>query len=394
MPQQDREPVDLDVADTEELLHGLAPEWGDLYRRSRPRIPFLSYEWTAACWEQVRRTGTRPFVMTCRIAGRLAALAPLYLRRRGPFRELRFIAERNSDYLGFLCSPEDPRLGGGLAAHLRRLRSWDLALLRPLSDACGHACPSPVAGLRSWQAEGPPGRFLTLPVSWEQLLSNGPSQVRHTRRWARKFAREGGSVEHFTGERAAEAFNDVLQIESRSWKARQGVSWAGSPSKRAFLQRAVETVPGVDVWLARQRDRSVAYLLNLSTPERVMVYRAAYDHEYRQRYPGGVLHYWAIHAAWESGVREYDFLNGEEAYKAGWTNEARRQRYLAIVSDGVRGRAAFAALVAPRWFLRRFKAVHWARAAARRRWEAVKALPARAMPALSGWRPGVRGGTS
>jgi len=363
--------VVTDIIDTDEQLHLLAPEWRRLYLESKPQNPFLSFEWTMACWTHARRRG-RPFVLTLRRGGRLVGLAPLYRRRRGPFRVLRFIGEKHSDHLGFLHARDQPGVASLLVKHLRQLGAWDVAFLRPLSDAYSDPYPVPLAGVRAGQVEGPPAPYLSLDRSWDELVAAGPGQLKHTGRWARKFSRDGGTIERLSGANSASAFEEVLQVEAKSWKAEQGFSWGASPARRELLRQALQTVEGLEVWLARLEGRPVAYLVNFVTPERVLFYQGSYDQAYRKYYAGGVLHCAAIRAACEAGLEEYGFLNGGEEYKSGWTTGVHRQRYLALVPDTLRGRAAFAAVVAPRWFLRQFRVAHAVRGLALRRWAAFR----------------------
>jgi len=366
------------LARSEEELHALAPEWRQLYKESSPQNPFLSYEWTAACL-RIRRMGT-PFVLTCRVGPRLAGLAPLYLQSKGPFRVLRFIAEWSSDYLGFLCAADRPHIAERMLACLERLHSsWDIAVLRPLCPAYGGGLTGPVpAGLRAAAVDGSHAPYLELGTDWNELMHAGTGQIAHTRRWTRRFEREGGKVERLSGGDAARVFDELLEIESHSWKAQKRISWRASLRKRELLRSALETMKDVEVWLARLNARSIAYLLNLVSRERVMFYQGAYDQAYRKYYPGGVLHYHAIHAAWSAGLREYDLLTGDERYKSEWTTGRHRQRYLTVIPDTVRGRAAFASLIAPRWFLRQFRAAHTARAVVRRGWASLRRSTGRA----------------
>jgi CelD/BcsL family acetyltransferase involved in cellulose biosynthesis len=112
----------------------------------------------------------------------------------------------------------------------------------------------------------------------------------------------------------------------------------------------------MELWAARVGGRLIAYLLNFVTPERVMYWQGAYHAEHRKRYAGGVLHFHAIRHACESGRSEYDFMLGTEEYKTGWTNAEHEQRYISLHPRTARGRLAFAALVAPRWCLRDYRA--------------------------------------
>src|SRR3954453_6744071 len=92
----------IQILRREAELEALQPEWSDLYEASADRNPFLSYEWTAGCWQHLC-SGASPFVVAARREGRLVGVAPLRLRRQLGFRVLRFIGDPRSDYLGFLA---------------------------------------------------------------------------------------------------------------------------------------------------------------------------------------------------------------------------------------------------------------------------------------------------
>src|SRR5437588_11010142 len=83
---------DIEIARTEEHLRALEPEWTRLYVQSRPRNPFVSYEWAMACWHHLC-TGAEPFIVTARTGGRLVGVAPLRLERHFGLRVLRFIGK-------------------------------------------------------------------------------------------------------------------------------------------------------------------------------------------------------------------------------------------------------------------------------------------------------------
>jgi len=362
------------LVDSDEELHDLAPAWRSLYEASRPQNPFLSYEWTVASW-RAHRPGT-PFVLVCHNGPRLVGVGPLCSVRRGPFRLLRFMGQWSSDYQGFLCEDDEHGIPDRMLRYLERMQStWDVAVLRPLCPSYGGAPREPVpAGLRGTAVEASPAPYLGLEAEWNELERAAGGQLRHGRRWVRKFEREGGKIERMSGRECAGVFDEIVEIESRSWKAREHFSWPASVRTRALLQRAIATVSGVEVWLARVQGRPVAYLLNFVTRERAMFYQGAYDQAYRKYYPGGVLHCHAIHAAWSAGLHEYDLLQGDEEYKRGWATGHHPRRYLSVAPDTLRGRAAFATLVAPMWYLRRFPAAHAARAFFKHRWAHLRRL--------------------
>jgi CelD/BcsL family acetyltransferase involved in cellulose biosynthesis len=70
--------------------------------------------------------------------------------------------------------------------------------------------------------------------------------------------------------------------------------------------------------------------------------------------------YVSFEAAWRAGVREYDYLSGEEPYKLERTNASRTIHHLAVHRRSGRGWLAYGLFVAPRWRLRNVRVVRQA----------------------------------
>jgi CelD/BcsL family acetyltransferase involved in cellulose biosynthesis len=369
--------TDLEVrlvrADAE--LQALRLEWQRLYAAA-PRNPFLSFEWTMACRRHICPQA-EAFVLTAWDGDRLAGVAPLRRERALGFRVLRFLADGRADYLGFLTDPTYPGVEGVLLDALGASRDgWDLALLRNLcTDFTALDRAAAPKGCFTADTEGTLAPHLAYAGTWEELRAAGPTQLRHCQRPARKFEREGGTVERITGPEAADRVHDVAEVEAHSWKGDRGYARFQPGPGQELLRDALRELGArreVELWVARREGRPLAFLVNFLTPERVCYYQGSYRADARKWYPGGVLHYYAIRRAWEAGLREYDFMVGDEAYKSGWTNGIRPVRHRAVYPNTVRGRLAFGALVAPRWRLRQSPRAR----AALRLWRQIRSNPA------------------
>lgn len=351
----------LDLVRTESALSGLEAEWKELHAAANARNPFLGWEWTQACLHELG-TGATPFVLTLRMDGRLVGLAPLRLERNWGFRVLRFIGDGRSDYLGFLLHPEAPDAQSRLLEGLEQHRAhWDLAVLRQLNNEySGLASATPPKLLRCARAEGTLAPYVACRGDWETLCATGPGWLKRMSKALRKFEREGGRVERHTGIEALAHIDELVAIEARSWKGEAGVGRFQPGCGRAFLERVLRDLAPrgeIEVWIARVDEHPVAFALSLLTGERILLYQGAYDQAYRKQGPGAVLEYVSIRRAWEAGVREYDYMSGNEPYKAERTNATRVIRYLALHTTGARGLLAYSLLIAPRWHLKDIKPV-------------------------------------
>lgn len=356
------DPVTFAIARSVGEMAELRREWDELYRASEPRNPFLSYDWTLACHD-IAAEPCSIFVATLRIDGRLAALAPLCISRRRGFRVLHFIADERSDYLGVLCNPEPPGLEEALMRRLLELpREWDIALMRPLAPPYSalqrSALPRGFDSCLTRWTSAPFGRW---DGDWKALEQNGPSWVREMPKRRRRFLRDGHSAHCYTGADAAARLDLVSQIEARSWKGRLGSTRFQPGSGRALLSRALESLGGrgeMQLWLAYAGEQAIAFQLDFMLPDRVWHYQGAYDEAFASSRAGSILAYFAFESAWESGIRTFDYLAGEEPYKLERTNASRPIYHLAIYPATVAGRLGFMLLFGARWRLRKVAALH------------------------------------
>jgi CelD/BcsL family acetyltransferase involved in cellulose biosynthesis len=344
------------VVRTADGLRELTPGWERLYQESATRNPFLNAEWTQGYLETLGRQ-TDLFIVAVHAEGRLVGLAPLCIERRAGFRVLRFITEDRSDYLGFLCTRDHETAGQELIdTILDQGDEWDLALLKRLapeySGLAGVQFPSTV---RTRGTVGTTARYTAADVDWEQLHEIGPSWLKRTRKRLPRFLRDGWLLERFTGTEAAARLDLVAQVEARSWKARENVMRLQPGAGQELLRRALETLGTrgeMQLWMASLDGRAAAYRIDFVLPDKVWIYQLGYDQEFHRASVGSFLGYVALEQAWRSGAREYDYLSGDEPYKAERTMASREIRDLAFYRRTVQGRAAFALLLAPRWYLR------------------------------------------
>lgn len=350
--------LETGLVSTDEGFRRLEREWSELYAGATPRNPFLSFEWTRACRTHLcPRAGL--FILTARENGRLVGVAPLRVDRTRGFRVLRFISSGWSEYGGFLRAPDCAGVEAALLQEAqRREGEWDLLMLRQLAVEFTQV-PSVISGAVSrattFESEGSP--HLACAGDWEELCARGPHWLKQVQRRVRRFAREGGTLDRYFGAEAAERMSEVAAVERRSWQGKYGQPVFQDARIQAMFRQCFEELAPrreMELWLARVEGQAVAYEINLLTPERVWLYRGAYDQNYARLGPGGVLEFHSIREAWREGRREYDYLSGLEPYKAERTNAVRPLQVVAAHPGTPRGYAAAACVVPVRWRLERF----------------------------------------
>jgi CelD/BcsL family acetyltransferase involved in cellulose biosynthesis len=350
----------LQVARSTDELAALEADWTELYRRSANRNPFLSYEWTCACWA-ADGTNAELFVVALREGHRLVALAPLCIERRFGLRTIRFIADDRSDYLGFLCAADDMAPEQALLEQVMGLGGWDLLLLRRLADTSTHLHGAKLP--QTFQVHcvrWTSAPYLRSDGDWDQLHRLGPSWFREMRKRSRRFIRDGHKAEFFVGDDAVGWLDSVAEIEAQSWKGRQGTARLQKGGGNDLLRRAFETLGKrgeMELGLAFVGGRPVAFQIDFVQPNRRWHYQCAYDESFGETRAGSVLAYAALERAWERGVREFDYLSGEEPYKLQRTNRSRAIYQVAAHRRTLKGAVAYGVMVAPRSTLRNVPAL-------------------------------------
>jgi len=367
---------EVELIDTDDGLRSLEAEWTQLHERSMPRNPFLSYEWTTACRKH-HCPQSDLYLLVAREQGELVGLAPLRRDRSFGFRVLRFIGDGRSDYLGFLHASSHPEAPAALLDHLEERRGeWNLAVLRQLAEPYS-ALAETVAPehVRTVEVEGTVAPHLAFSGEWEALLASGPGWLKRMAKASRKWVKDGGSVVRVPGTEAARYVDQIAEIEAHSWKGEEGVARFQPGPGQELLRQALGTLAPrgeMELWLAWKDCQPVAFEINFLAPGRVWLYQGAYRTEFRKYSPGGVLDFLSIERAWKDGAREYDFMSGDEPYKAERTVAERPIRYRALHPADVRGHLAYGLLVAPRWMLKGYPAAR----AAHQLWTQVRSNPA------------------
>lgn len=335
------------------------PAWNQLYNAAVPGNPFLSVDWTLAWWKHLCPPSS-PLILAAWQGSTLVGLAPFRIERKWGLRLLKFMQDGRADYLGFVVSPEHPRVSELFLDYLyQQKRDWDLLLACQLCEPFFK--PTTLAvnkGFRRLERIATVAPYLASKDDWGDLCRAGPPQLRHAKRKVKKLTREGGVIERLTGPEAAGAARMISQIEANSWKAGTTAAKFQTPSELSFLEQVLETFGErgeLEVWIALIDGVPIAYLLNFLSDERTFYYQGAYETNYRKYSPGSVLHYYAMQRSWLEGPREYDFMMGEESWKLDWTNHSRDLKNVAIFPKSPRGYLAFGVLLFPRWYLRKFR---------------------------------------
>jgi CelD/BcsL family acetyltransferase involved in cellulose biosynthesis len=330
---------------------GLADAWNQL----AADVPFQSWDWLEAWWrtyvEAADRPGHSAELATVAVrddAGRLVGLAPWYFDSSSWHgRVLRFLGTHGvcSDYLGVLAAPgHEAEVANTLATWLtdEARGDWDLIELDSVDPenlaVCHLAAQMKSRGHLINLRPGPNCWQIPLPANWETyragLSQSHRKQVRRQER--RLFATERAKLHSVNCEDDRLAgFEILVDLHQRRQISLGNHGSFASDSFRAFHQEVTRRfLRRGRLWLnwLELDGRPVAAEYGLAGTRTVYSYQGGFDPVASDESPGHLITLAMIQSAIEQGMTGFDFLRGDEPYKAHWRAIARPSVRLRIVA--------------------------------------------------------------
>ena len=356
--------------------------YADAWDRLAAESPFRSWTWLSHWWQSYGSSGdcpnfsgTMPEAWSARMglspfrksaaelavftvfdeSDALVAIAPWYSNHSAAGgRVLRMLGagEACSDYLSLLIQPGAEEaaietLAGFLLAppaeHPYDELHWDLLFLdgvdfedyavnRLAGQMSGHGCKvHRRQGLNCWR--------LDLPASWEDYLKTlSRSYRRQIRRLEDEYFRTGRAVLH-TIERIDDLSRAIDLLVDMHQRRRQSLDQAGSfasPRFESFIRGVLPELMRQGRlqfhWLELD-GRTAALEYHLAGGGVLYAYQAGVDPDLMEFQPGKLLNLAVIRRAIEQGYRAFDFLRGDEPYKAHFRAAPRPSLELRIVPN-------------------------------------------------------------
>ena len=303
-----------------------------------PELKAIAAEWRNLC----ERCGSTPFqypewiipwagefspdcisVIEVRSRNVLVGIAPLLIYPRGNERVLAFMAGGVSDYLDVLVDSEyESEIISALLDSFSRLDNWttlDLTDLPPssvLHRAVTGFVPSPHDQCSSVPLPATAGELL------QHLSKRQRANVRQSR--SRIERAGGGSIETATAETLPEFLEDLFRLHTSRWHRDGQPGVLADEGIKAFHRNAAPELLSQGILRLcrlRLRVRTIAVVYTLVSNSTVFCYSQGYDPEFADLSPGTFLMFSAMEDAISSGMKKFDMLRGDEAYKKHWKPE-------------------------------------------------------------------------
>ena len=324
--------MDYKRYNTFEALANYKEDWNHLVEQSAHNVPFLTYEYLQAWW-QTRGGGEWPdaselVLIAAFKQGQLAGIAPLFHAKNVLGQPaLMFVgAIEVSDFLDFIVKSDD--LSEFLTGLLDFLSSdssipaWEhLDLYNILEESPTLSVLGAEAEKRGWSHKKghlQPAPYVPLPGDYDAYLAMIDKKQRH------EIRRKLRNVEQSLAE--ADLYFTV-DAESLDVDVQTFIEMmAQDPNKRDFLTEPMRQHLHNTARIAFDKGwlhlafftldgNKAAANFSLKYNDRLWLYNSGWDWEYRDYSPGWVLLANLIKWSTENGIREFDFMRGDEPYK-------------------------------------------------------------------------------
>ena len=336
-----------------EEVEQIRPAWDELLSDSEAQAIFLTWEWLCSWWATYGCSLDLYFLGCFDQDGRLIGLAPLY-RIRWP---LRLLGDGTGDSDGLDCIARRGRERAVVRAWLDWLNShrsdWDILELNtvPAESVVLSILREELhnRAWRYWQRETP-HLVVALPDSWESYLSSLSAAMRYSISRRIRDVEKQFRVHLQRCETVAELprfLDQLFELHSQRWGAKGDKGAFHSRGRRKFFAEMSKQFLGrhwLDFWLLELNEQIVAAEFGFCYRHVYSYLQGGFDPSYSSRKAGLVLRALVLRELIRRGVRDYDFLGGDEHYKLRLGAQRRVYYNLRCARPGSRG--AFYATVA------------------------------------------------
>jgi CelD/BcsL family acetyltransferase involved in cellulose biosynthesis len=329
---------------TAEELTSYESQWRGLVARSASTSVFDTFEWQSAWLESFWQGKEIKFLFFWE-GDSLVGVAPLLANGSDglPWCMAGSITSTAHQF-GFrsnvICAKQPERILQDLLHHLGqsgfpRLVFPDAMAGSPIARILPSAAGA--AGLSCTVATGGVSPITYLRGNWEsQLRTRSPHLAKEIHRKIRRFDAAGRSevVVVSAVDECEAAMSDILQVESRSWKANVSASLSGNPQLArlyaTFAMRAARSglLKSYVLYLDR---RPVSYVFGVVVGNEYYAFKTSYDAAFRQLSPGIVVLNRVLRDAVDDGLTTVDWGPGTGMrWKDEFSNDARQHVHICV----------------------------------------------------------------
>lgn len=301
----------------------LRSQWIELVQSMAYPSPFVHPDWVFTAL-QVNKSKWIPYIVQVKCKTTLVALLPLYINKDDSFKVLHYIGDYYCpDHLGLCCNRENRRKYiDVIKKHFFQRKNWDVLSLNWLLQ---EEAMEWIYNDTSTLHEKTIAPYLLLPESIDVYLQSFKRKKRYNiNASVRKFERAGGrycAANDYQQE--MEFFKNLFSIHARRSKERHIISSFAGVEVFRFHESLLKRMNNVWLRSLEIKGQVIAVLYGFLYRDRFFYYQIAHEPLYCKLSPGSVFLYKVIEECCNLGVKEFNFLQGNERYKWHWTKSSR-----------------------------------------------------------------------
>jgi len=327
----------IDIVD---WMPALAIEWQGL-GATTPNL-FASWEWASSWWRYFGRARPLRVVVERGTSGAVRSILPLYLSSKRPARVARIVGHGPADLLGPACAGESARSAYEPLARCLRTGRLDcdlvLAECLPAGDAWDALSAPTTFGRGAFAVVQTGGR------TWDEYLAGLSRKVRKEIRWrARRLsARHDVTIRLCrTRERVDTDLTTLIALHRLRWGNAGAFGGKLEPFLRDFIALAFDR-GWCRLWLLEVDGDAAAASLVFRHNGIDYGYQMGRDPKWSTSGVGLILLTHLLQDAFDSGIREFRFLRGDEDFKRRFATDDPGLITIAVARTRL-GRAAISA---------------------------------------------------
>jgi CelD/BcsL family acetyltransferase involved in cellulose biosynthesis len=344
----------IEIITEESKFLALAPVWNPLLQRSRADVVFLTFEWLSTWWRHFGK-GNQLFVVVLKEAEQIVALAPLMVTTRDGFRHLTIIGGHTSEYKDFIIRDDVP-LESTIEAILQTVlgeKCWDFFKVdglredSPSLDSLKTMLPHQGRLKATWY-ENDVSPYILIDQPWEGYWGSLKSSTRNDcARRMKMLSREIGEATYHWPKDFAEVDHYLDELIKLHLDRRREVTRTFSVFEsslmvdfykdltRELFERQWLSLPALLV-----NGEIAAIHFGFEYGNKYFYYMPTFNQKFTKYSPAKALLFRLLNDAFTRGLKEFDFLLGNEPYKFDFKPEVRKLYSVAFFQSGVRGRAS------------------------------------------------------
>jgi len=188
--------------------------------------------------------------------------------------------------------------------------------------------------------------YLPISGTWDTLIASKSKKFRYKVRKRREWlsSQPAARIVWFgKNSDTSKLMEDMLQIESMSWKAKEGRDINSRPIEREYYRALLPMLQSLDSLLGNILyidDQPVAYNLCCHFEGWVGQMKTSFDERFGDLSPGSLVIDLAVQAAFDYEATEFDFLGDSAVHKLLWTDQSRATLACQMFGSTFRGRLA------------------------------------------------------